>query len=60
MDFDDVDVLENYPFVQNGCVVFVKTLNSRHAVMPYEAEVNVTRKSVVIDIDYSHGVGAAG
>ena len=60
MDFDDVDVLETYPFVPNGCVVFVNTLNSWQEVMTYEAEVNVTRKSVVIDIDYSHGVGAAG
>lgn len=60
MDFDDVDVLETYPFIPNGCVVFVKTFNSWHAVMPYEADIRVTRKSVVINIDYSHAVGAAG
>lgn len=60
MGFDDVEVLETYPFIPNGCVLFVKTFNSWHAVMPYTAKVDVVRKSVVINIDYSHAVGAAG
>ena len=58
MPFEEVDVLESFPFVPNGCVIFVKTFNSWHTVMPYKADPRVVRKSVVINIDYSHAVGA--
>lgn len=32
--FDQVQVVRTYPFVPNQCLVFVKTFNSYHAVLP--------------------------
>ena len=54
LGFDDVEVLETFPFVPNACVVFVKTFNSWHAVMPYQAaDERAVRKTVTINIDYT-------
>ena len=58
IDFSEVEVLETFPFIPNGCVIFVKTFNSWHTVMPYKADPSVVRKSIVINIDYPHAVGA--
>lgn len=51
MDFKDIDILEEFNFLPNSCVIFVKTFNSWHAVMPIRAPENVIRKSLVINID---------
>ena len=57
LGFDGVDVLEAFPFVPNGCVVFVKTYNSWHAVMPINApNDDVIRKTVVVNVDLIGGV----
>lgn len=58
LEFDDVDVLDTYPFIPNGCVVFVKTFNSWHTVMPYTAPLSIVRKSIVINIDCPQALGA--
>jgi hypothetical protein len=51
LGFEEVDVLEEFKFLPNSCVIFVKTFNSWHAVMPIRAPENVIRKSLVINID---------
>jgi hypothetical protein len=34
LDFDDVEVVDTFPFVANACVIFVKTSVSWHCVTP--------------------------
>jgi len=58
MPFEDVEVVETYPFLPNGCVLFVKTFNSWHTVMPYQAPPEMVRKSIVVNIDYPQALGA--
>ncbi|MCV2356105.1 2OG-Fe(II) oxygenase [Paucibacter sp. B2R-40] len=56
LGFNDVEVIETFPFVPNACVIFIKTFNSWHAVMPYEAtDERAVRKSITINIDYTGG-----
>ncbi len=51
MGFEEVNVLEEFQFLPNSCVIFVKTFNSWHAVMPIRAPEKVIRKSLIINID---------
>lgn len=54
LKFDEVEVLEAFPFIPNGLVIFIKTFNSWHSVMPYQAlNPNALRKTITINIDYS-------
>jgi hypothetical protein len=58
LGFEDVEVLEEFPFMPNCCVIFVKTFNSWHAVMPIHASAEkAVRKTVVINVDL---IGAPG
>lgn len=51
LDFDDVEVIDTFPFVPNGCVMFVKTAVSWHCVPPISAPGNgVLRKTVAISL----------
>lgn len=52
LGFDDVDVIDAFPFAPNCCVIFVKTFNSWHAVMPIRASASeAIRKTVVINVN---------
>lgn len=54
LSLDEVDITHTYPFVPNGCVIFVKTFNSWHVVEPVHAgSPDVLRKSLTINVDYS-------
>ena len=51
LDFDDVEVIDTFPFVPNGCVMFVKTAVSWHCVTPIRVPGNnVLRKTVAISL----------
>ncbi len=54
LDFDATECLHTYPFVPNGCVVFIKTFNSYHAVQPLRGPANALRKSLTINIECKH------
>lgn len=50
-EFDEVDVIKTYEFLPNQCLLFVKTFNSWHSVMPMKnPELDVLRKSLTINI----------
>lgn len=52
LDFDEVDVLKEYPFNPNQALIFVKTFNSWHAVAPMTApNDNALRKTLTINIE---------
>jgi len=51
LGFDEVQCLYTYDFVPNGCVVFVKTFNSYHAVYPIQGREDLPRKSLTINIE---------
>lgn len=50
MDFEDVSILNRYPFRENSGVFFPKTFNSWHCVEPIPYDVNTLRKTIVIQI----------
>jgi len=52
MDFDEVDCLRTYSFEPNQCLVFVKTCNSWHAVMPMTGnDSTILRRTLTINIE---------
>jgi hypothetical protein len=51
LGFDKVECIKKLPFIKNGCVMFVKTYNSLHAVMPMNYETNLMRNSLTINIE---------
>jgi hypothetical protein len=51
LGFNEVECLYTYPFVSNGCVVFVKTFNSYHAVYPIMGRADLPRKSLTINLE---------
>ena len=52
LDFEDVEVVKEYPFNPNQALVFVKTFNSWHAVMPMTAPgEGALRKTVTVNIE---------
>lgn len=51
LDFDDVEVIDTFPFIPNGCVMFVKTDVSWHCVTPINLpDSNAMRKTVAISL----------
>lgn len=52
LDFDDVEVVKEYPFNPNQALIFVKTFNSWHAVMPMSAPPGeALRKTLTVNIE---------
>lgn len=52
MDFDEVDCIRTYPFEPNQCLVFVKTYNSWHAVLPMTGnDPSILRRTLTINIE---------
>ncbi len=52
LEFDQVDLLENYDFNANQCLLFIKTYNSWHQVSPIHAPPNSPmRRSLTINIE---------
>jgi hypothetical protein len=51
LDFDDVEVIDTFPFVPNACVMFVKTSVSWHCVTPINVPDKAPiRKTVAISL----------
>lgn len=51
-DFDEMEVVETYPFVPNQAIVFVKTHNSWHCVEPIRAPgADALRRTLTINIE---------
>jgi hypothetical protein len=51
LDFDDVEMIDTFPFVPNACVMFVKTSVSWHCVKPINLSNSTTiRKTVAISL----------
>jgi hypothetical protein len=51
LDFDDVEVIDTFPFLPNGCVMFVKTDVSWHCVSPINLPADTPiRKTVAISL----------
>ena len=54
LDFDQVDTRKTFPFEPNQCIVFIKTNNSWHAVMPMTGnDPKILRKTLTINIESS-------
>ena len=51
LGFNEVECLYTYPFVPNGCVVFIKTFNSYHAVYPIMGREDLPRRSLTINLE---------
>ena len=52
LDFEDVDEVKTFPFLPNQALIFVKTFNSWHAVMPMTApRDDKLRKTITINIE---------
>jgi hypothetical protein len=50
--FDEVEVIDSFPFTPNQAVVFVKTFNSWHSVRPMTGkEPSMMRKTLTINIE---------
>jgi hypothetical protein len=51
LDFEDVDVIDTFPFMPNACVMFVKTSVSWHCVTPIKSPGRTPiRKTVAISL----------
>lgn len=50
LPFEDTEVIKTFPFVPNQCVLFVKTYNSLHSVLPMNGPENALRKTATIVI----------
>ena len=52
LSFDEVEVLDTFPFEPNQAVVFVKTFNSWHSVRPMTApDRDILRRTLTINIE---------
>jgi hypothetical protein len=52
LEFADTEVLHEFPFEPNQCVIFVKTFNSLHAVSPMRGiGLPVMRRTLTINIE---------
>lgn len=51
MEFDETEVLKTYPFAPNQCLLFVKTYNSWHSVLPMTGPESALRKTLTINIE---------
>ena len=55
LPFEDVEVINTFPFTPNQCVVFVKTFNSLHAVRPMLGKGSeAMRRTLTINIEQQH------
>jgi 2OG-Fe(II) oxygenase superfamily len=50
LDFDEVEVLQTYPFEPNQAVLFVKTFNSLHCVRPMTGPGDAMRRTLTINL----------
>ncbi len=54
LDFDQVETRRTFPFEPNQCIVFIKTNNSWHSVMPMTGnDPHILRKTLTINIESS-------
>ena len=51
MEFDETEVLKTYPFTPNQCLLFIKTYNSWHSVLPMTGPATALRKTLTINIE---------
>jgi hypothetical protein len=51
LSFDDVEVVRKMPFDENQCIIFVKTFNSLHGVLPMTGPANIFRRTLTINIE---------
>lgn len=51
LTFEDVEVVRKMPFDENQCIIFVKTFNSLHGVLPMTGPTNVFRRTLTINIE---------
>jgi hypothetical protein len=52
LDFEQVEVLKEFPFQPNQALIFIKTFNSWHAVSPMTAPTdNALRKTLTVNIE---------
>jgi hypothetical protein len=52
MEFEDVDVIDRFPFVPNQCILFIKTYNSWHQVAPLRGPENAPmRRTLTVNIE---------
>lgn len=51
LPFEKMDHIKTFPFVENQCVLFVKTYNSWHSVMPMTGPAEGLRKTLTINIE---------
>jgi hypothetical protein len=51
MEFDEVEVLQTFPFEPNQCVTFIKTFNSWHSVSPMTGADGVMRRTLTLNIE---------
>ena len=49
--FDEMDVVDTFPFEPNQAVIFVKTYNSWHSVRPMTGPADKLRKTLIINIE---------
>ncbi len=49
--FDDMEVIDTFPFEPNQAVIFVKTFNSWHSVRPMTGPAEKMRKTLIINIE---------
>lgn len=51
LSFEDVEVVRKMPFDENQCIIFVKTFNSLHGVLPMTGPANIFRRTLTINIE---------
>ncbi len=51
LPFEDVEVVRKMPFDENQCIIFVKTFNSLHGVLPMTGPAKVFRRTLTINIE---------
>ena len=55
LEFEDVEVIDSYPFLPNQCVLFVKTFNSLHSVAPMRGKGSeALRRTLTINLEIEH------
>ena len=53
IDFDEIEPLHDFEFVQNQCIIFITTFNSYHCVpLMQSADSELMRRTVTINIEY--------
>lgn len=51
LEFDQTKTLLTYPFDENQCLIFIKTHNSLHSVLPMTGPPGVFRKTLTVNIE---------